>query len=948
MLKFADLSVDMKSYENSLDSYMKLFPGSYMPLFIMYLSHEGLLKLGYNLDENSPQTIISVTREEIANFFDVEESNIINFNGDKSDKKDLESFIEDYFNQGDFFIMKSTFDMRAIGSDVKSLSLYIDGSHLDKIKDILLIQEGKGEERAARLFFYLMIMSKFPFKGKMEDEDLRLAEKDEDYARIYKNVSSKADKMFCDAFDDMLSRCEKYAGDKTWKQPQELTRVILSQYDGRSMYNPFAGLGSYITENQRCWNEDDFTNDSDSFYQRKSLGVNYCGDELNAETWAIGKLRQLSYGIDSDRYILGDSTKWRDEKYCNVFSTPPFGLKIINENGKPEYADNFVIRHGIESITDDGMVACVVPVSFFNRKDSFDLRKKIVDEGFLSEVVFLPDNLFPRTNIATAIIFIRKPEHNWVKFVNATNCLDTSLVDALKDTLSKEQVEKLNRLHVLDIARTANLIEHDDYPGDDDYKFAPFYHTMNQVEFNSSISKVPLEFVANFDYDLSPANYFESLFNVPDGFKTVPFADLVTEVSEKAEIGMKGKLVTGRSLLKDTFLPFINSDNLEDSMASREKNFKVIDKKALVLSSVGELRPSLVLPLDGQRLMASPNILVYYLNDKVINGEYLVGELNKDYVKEQLRLRYAGSALRRLSSYDVRCLKIIVPDNIDFLKAEEDIVVKAKEEFYAKLGLELVEKKSASYDEYVKMLRQRKHRIQQIMNEFSPAFALLDKCRVKNGGILHDSDVVAARTGETVDSYFNKLHIIVDKVEKLVTNLVDKENWEGVEQISIEDFVNEIPKQHISEKYTFQVHINRDVEIFEEGEIDLNEDRIVKANRNDLSIVFENIIANAVKWGFTESTRRDYTIRIEVFDGYLDNLPAVRICISNNGTAIHPSVDRDRFFEWGYGTGTGIGTWQLKDIIEHYDGTIRLNEYPDEISGFQTEYEIVLPLINND
>ena len=36
MLKFADLSVDFKSYNNSLDSYMKLFPGSYTPLLIMY------------------------------------------------------------------------------------------------------------------------------------------------------------------------------------------------------------------------------------------------------------------------------------------------------------------------------------------------------------------------------------------------------------------------------------------------------------------------------------------------------------------------------------------------------------------------------------------------------------------------------------------------------------------------------------------------------------------------------------------------------------------------------------------------------------------------------------------------------------------------------------------------------------------------------------------------
>jgi hypothetical protein len=45
MLKFADLSVDFKSYQNSLNSYMKLFPGSYTPLLIMYLAHKGARSL---------------------------------------------------------------------------------------------------------------------------------------------------------------------------------------------------------------------------------------------------------------------------------------------------------------------------------------------------------------------------------------------------------------------------------------------------------------------------------------------------------------------------------------------------------------------------------------------------------------------------------------------------------------------------------------------------------------------------------------------------------------------------------------------------------------------------------------------------------------------------------------------------------------------------------------
>ena len=79
MLKFEDLSVDVKSFENTLNSYMKFFPNSYMPLLIMYLSREGLLREEIELDEefedekgldeNELNILLTVTKEELFEFF---------------------------------------------------------------------------------------------------------------------------------------------------------------------------------------------------------------------------------------------------------------------------------------------------------------------------------------------------------------------------------------------------------------------------------------------------------------------------------------------------------------------------------------------------------------------------------------------------------------------------------------------------------------------------------------------------------------------------------------------------------------------------------------------------------------------------------------------------------------------------------------------------------------
>ena len=72
MLKFTDLSIDKKSYENSLNSFMKLYPNSYMPLLIMYLSREELIKIEYDVDENDPRMLLSVTGAELAEFLNID------------------------------------------------------------------------------------------------------------------------------------------------------------------------------------------------------------------------------------------------------------------------------------------------------------------------------------------------------------------------------------------------------------------------------------------------------------------------------------------------------------------------------------------------------------------------------------------------------------------------------------------------------------------------------------------------------------------------------------------------------------------------------------------------------------------------------------------------------------------------------------------------------------
>lgn len=921
MLKFADLSIDFKSYDNSFDSLMKLFPGSYYPLLIMYLAHKGLLKVETDFDESNPCTLVSVDGKTLYDFFGEDlQKNVIQKDPSFKEKSDFETaynkLIESIIKDRDIFVMSPFIRLFPMIMAGKAVALVADVAEGDQILDlinILGIKDPEPNTSAALLFFSIMLMSKFLELSEEEFAD----EKRMDY------------RTWADEFDNAMNKIMSYSNTREWIQPKELTKLILTQYRfGGSIYNPFAGVASYAVQLHMPCGEPPY-----QFNIDRGIDDYYYAEEINELTWAIGKLRLMALYSDSKNYNLGDSSEWREGKPNNVISTPPFGFKITNEKGEQEYADHFVIRRGMDMVVDGGLVACVVPLSFLSRKDTEDVRRTMVDNKWLESIAYLPDNIFTFSKVRTAILFIRKEEHNKVIFADGTTSITI----------------EGNKVNIIDDELIANLLSEGHY----NPEFPIYDSDLRMVDdlplslYKKLRSIVYFDDIQKNDYNLAPGDYFSD--NIPEieGFHLIQLKSLVKGCAPKASGKGEGMIIKPSMLSSDLFTP-LTVDDLEEGIFDRPYN--IVSEDALLVSAINNLRPTLFKYNGGKVAYRKDLIHAIYIDSNKILPEYLLWELTKGYVADQLRLKYKGDVISRLSLDDFLSVYIQVPAiPSQALNIEKEIYEDQKILHYAKIEKELSALKDKKHDEYVKMLRQRKHRIQQVMNEFAPAFSMLNKCRIKNGGVLYDSDIVASRTGETVESYFTKLENIVTKVEELVSNLVDKDHWEATSKIDIDDFVADIPDTHVSDKFEFQIFSDAPVSV--EGEEDFlsGGPRIISINKDDLSTIFDNIIANAIKWGFTDSSRRDYKVRIEVSDLMQYEIPAVVICISNNGDPIHPSVDRKRFFEWGYGSGTGIGTWQLKDIVEHYGGSIKLNEYnPEDTSGFATEFEIVLPLKTDD
>lgn len=175
----------------------------------------------------------------------------------------------------------------------------------------------------------------------------------------------------------------------------------------------------------------------------------------------------------------------------------------------------------------------------------------------------------------------------------------------------------------------------------------------------------------------------------------------------------------------------------------------------------------------------------------------------------------------------------------------------------------------------------------------------------------------------------------MNRVMGLVSHFVDEQH-PTFEDVSIRklmgEFVTEFPKKN----YRIDLDLNPEKP---------QERYMVRIDKDMFKRGLENIIHNAEIHGFLDVERKDYCLRINVYETIQNGLPYVDIIISNNGCPMDASVEKDKVFDWGYGSHTGLGLWELKHTIEqHFGGKIQLNEVPSD-SDFPVEYEILLPKV---
>lgn len=201
--------------------------------------------------------------------------------------------------------------------------------------------------------------------------------------------------------------------------------------------------------------------------------LNYFGEEINDDTFAIGQLINFLITGNIERIRKGDSLK--DPAFVNydelvkfdlAISNPPLMKRLNDEDiiKKDRYnrfkygifeknlmsTDWIIVSQLLSSINENGKAAVLLPIGALFRAGAEErVRRNFVREDLIEAIIRVPSSVLSYTNIVTCwVIFNKNKEarrRNQIQFIDLTNFVES--IDRRNNTISIEGVEKATEVY---------------------------------------------------------------------------------------------------------------------------------------------------------------------------------------------------------------------------------------------------------------------------------------------------------------------------------------------------------------------------------------------------------------------------------------------------------------------------------------------------------------------
>lgn len=734
-------------------------------------------------------------------------------------------------------------------------------------------------------------------------------------------------KTFGSFFNEIIN---EYTSSSDWQVGGFSTPRIISKFVSSifkvgyraKIFDPFVGFGGTLAQ---------------AFRFNVERDPRIVAGDVDEIALSLARLNLLANGCDSTYFYHKNAfSEWGNSIEADLIVTvPPFGLKTsVNELYSTHR--NLLLDLGLfnSSVTVDSSVAgIIIALSHLNRHGKAVI---VVPDGFLfstrNDIKFLRQYLVDRRLIAGVIAL---PAGSFKPYASVS----CSLI-----ILNTETTEN-NRLFICDASKY-NL---ESFGQNIDWIARAYRGEVVGTDAARFISYN--EVVVSNYYDLSPKRYLA--FNIAIYGEDY---SLLREVTSSISSGI---VVSKTNINRNSGLPFIQIGDLIDSSGLNEidisnveyfisdigqlgRHRAYIPDRAVLVSKIGtKLKPTLY-KYAGDAL-CNANVLVIKTNENELLPEYLITQLQSDYVLRQIEsVRHdVGVPHTSVASFrDVRIKMLPIEEQRRFVAS-----------YYGKkLKEETQSTERKREDDLYNIISTLKHELKQPVSsigmDIKTVKDFLSK-QIDGRALISWSDPVVERLQGQTDEDLVDFHLskIFERLETCIVNaqstLAKAEETLNIgsnvftpERVGIKKFL---------ESTLLPLYVNECCKINL-----LGHEHEVIIDKYQIGILFRRLIENAIKHGFKgRDDKQQNVINIKLV-GRTSDREFLEIVVENNGKPFPDGFDTSKFQTKGLTTnrssGSGFGGFQIKQIIDNHKGEFAIAS-KEEIgeSEFKVKFKIYLP-----
>lgn len=272
------------------------------------------------------------------------------------------------------------------------------------------------------------------------------------------NAGQAGNDIFGDAFEYMMGLYAANGGKVggEYYTPSEvghlLAQITTDKKDNiKKVYDPTCGSGGLLLKFAKTIGKE--MND-----------IEYYGQEINSTTHALARMNMLVHGVSPEMFHFNcantlTNPAWQEEKPFDVIvSNPPYSIKWEGkDNIQLENDDRFTpagvlapkakadlafVMHTVDYLAEDGCAGIVLfPGTLYRNSAEQKIRKYLVEHNFIDAIIQLPPNLFYGTNIATAVMVLKKgKENDDVLFLDASQYF---IKEGKKNALTEDNIKDI-------------------------------------------------------------------------------------------------------------------------------------------------------------------------------------------------------------------------------------------------------------------------------------------------------------------------------------------------------------------------------------------------------------------------------------------------------------------------------------------------------------------------